>query len=191
MSLSRVVFSSAVNTWGTPDELYASLDRLIGFTLDACALPKTAKTKRFVGPNENGLNVSWDGERIWNNPPYDDAESWVPKARNESLEGTCVSGNLLPWRGDTEWWSTGVLSEDGEAGRLRESWYDDKNRMLWLKRQRIWTGIHQFDGRITFDGKTKSGKPNNAPFPSALIIHATPGLQPKRREGITQMWPRG
>lgn len=184
------MLSSKVNTWGTPKELFRRLDRLFGFTLDACSFKETAKCKRFVAPNADGLNVSWDGERTWSNPPYDDCLSWLPKARNESLEGVAVSANLVPVRGDTEWWSIGVLSEDNKAGRLRESWYDEKNRVWWYRRMRLITGVHEFDCRITFDGKTKSGKPNNAPFPSALVIHSTPGLKPKLREGLTTMWPR-
>lgn len=190
MSKIDAMLSSKVNTWGTPRELYRKLDRLFGFTLDACAFKETAKCRRFVMPNADGLNVSWDGERVWDNPPYDDCLSWVPKARNESLEGKALSANLVPVRGDTEWWATGVLSEDKLAGRLRESWYDEKHRVWWYRRMDLITGVHEFDCRITFDGKTKSGKPNNAPFPSALVIHATPGLRPRLREGITSMWPR-
>lgn len=188
--LSRVVFSSKVNTWGTPNETFKKLDRLIGFTLDACALPETAKVKRYVSPESDGLNTSWNNERVFDNFPYDQAGQWMPKSRNESLEVSALSANLVPYRGDTEWWSIGVLSEDGRAGRLIESYYDWKNRVWWLRFQRLVTGIHEYDGRLTFDGKTKGGKANNAPFPSAVVFHATPGLQPKIRESITTMWPR-
>lgn len=184
------MLSSKVNTWGTPSDFFKMVNRLLALTLDACALPHTAKLKNFVLPNADGLNVSWDGERVWNNPPYDDCESWVPKARNEALETNCVSANLVPKRGDTNWWANGVLSEDGLAGRLRESWYDDKHRVWWYRRMDLITGVYEHRGRLKFNGITKSGKPTGAPFPSALIIHATPGLRPKLREGITSMWPR-
>lgn len=183
------MFSSKVNTWGTPRDFYRMIHRLLGFTLDACALPGTAKLKHFVHAGSNGLNVSWDGERVFDNPPYNDCKNWMLKARNESLEGSCLSANLVPKRGDTKWWSTGVLSEDGNAGKLRDSWYDDKNRVWWLVRRRLITAIYEHDGRMTFEDGTRD-ETNNAPFPSALIIHATPGIQPKLREGITLMWPR-
>lgn len=189
MSKIAAMLSSKVNTWGTPIEFYRMVNRLFGFTLDACALAATAKCKRFVHPNADGLNVSWNKERVWNNPPYDDCKQWVPKARNESLEGVCLSANLVAVRGDTEWWSTGVLCEDGAAGKLRQSYYDDKNRVWWYLRRDLITGVYEHKGRITFDGETADGEANNAPFPSALVMHATPGVQPKRREGITSMWP--
>ncbi len=184
------MLSSKVNTWGTPCGLFLGLNNLFGFTLDACAVKSTAKCKRFVSPDGDGLNHSWDGEVVWNNCPYDDAGNWTPKARNESLEGRVVSANLLPVRAGTAWWARGVLSEDGAAGRLRDSWYDSRNRVMWLRWQRLVTGVHYVAGRITFDGVTKSGKPNNAPFDSAIVIHATPGMRPKKRSGVTDQWPR-
>lgn len=187
--LSRVVFSHQVNTWGTPLKFFQSVDRLIKFTLDACALPDTAKCRRYVHPNADGLNRPWNGERVWNNPPYDSCDQWMPKARDEALNSRSLSANLVPKRGDTEWWGKGVLCDDGAAGKLRLSYYDETNRVWWYVRKDLITGVHEVKGRITFDGETASGEENNAPFPSALVFHATPGLKPRLRQGITTMWP--
>ena len=55
---------------GTPPELFESLHRRFHFTVDAAALPHNAKLARFWTPEDDGLERSWEGERVWCNPPY-------------------------------------------------------------------------------------------------------------------------
>jgi phage N-6-adenine-methyltransferase len=189
MSLSRSLLTSINQDWATPIELFKSLDRIFGFDLDGCAVAATAKCRKFVGPDNDGLNHSWRGRRVFCNPPYSGLDSWMPKARNESIEAPSLSVSLVPYRPDPEWFAVGALSEDGAAGRLVSSYYDPTNRVMWLRWRKLITGIHAIKGRIPFGGPTKSKKPTPAPFPSAIVIHASLGLKPRLREGVASMWP--
>ncbi len=186
MTLNRSLFSSKDQNWGTPPDLFRSLNRLFRFQLDACAVAKTAKCPIFTGPDGDGLNRSWAELRTFCNPPYSDVSSWIRKARNEAVEARGLSVNLIPARHETAWWSVGVLSEDGAAGKLLRSRYDPNNRTLWLRWQGLITGIHQCPGRLAFEGPAKSKA--NAPFPSAVVMHFHPGVRPPKLEGIASGW---
>jgi phage N-6-adenine-methyltransferase len=103
---------------GTPDSLFAELDREFGFTLDAAALPHNAKLPRFCAPDgtyetafdgklvkvsdEHGLLAPWAGERVFLNPPFSDIAAWVVKAAARVAD---VAVLLLPAnRTDQAWW---------------------------------------------------------------------------------------
>ena len=75
--------------WTTPAALFDSLDRLFGFTLDACATPENAKCSRFYTREQDGLSQPWDGI-VWCNPPYRGLGKWVRKAFEESQNGATV-----------------------------------------------------------------------------------------------------
>ncbi len=186
--MNSVHFKSENQNWGTPEDLFADLNRIFRFQLDACAVAKTAKVRNFIGPGGDGLNASWAGLRTFCNPPYVDAWSWSRKSRNEALARPGLSVSLVPARHETEWWSVGVLSEDGAAGKLIRSRYDPTNRVLWLRFRHLVTGIHQCPTRLVFEGETKDGKPRNAPFPSAIIMQFHPGTRPPRLSGIASGW---
>lgn len=86
--------------WGTPQWLFDAWDMEFGFTLDPCASRENAKCKRYFSVDDNGLLQSWKDERVFCNPPYSDADSWVKKAwieRNDAV----LSVLLLPARTDT------------------------------------------------------------------------------------------
>ena len=115
--MNRALFSSISETWSTPVELYAALDREFRFTLDPCPvrLPREAGLPLF---GTDGLTISWAGERVFCNPPYGRGlGSWLAKAREADL---CVF--LLPARTDTRWWHQYALAADEIRfirGRLR------------------------------------------------------------------------
>jgi site-specific DNA-methyltransferase (adenine-specific) len=184
--MNRVLLSSKNMNFATPWDVFKSLHRLFKFTFDGCSSPETAKCKRFAAPGSDAINYSWAGETVFQNPIYGRGiRQWVLKARNEALEGPALSVSLLPYRPDPEWFATAVLSEDGAAGRLRDSYYDPVNRVMWLRWQKMITGIHSVPDRIPFEGEK-----NGAPFPSAIVIHSSLKRKPFKREGLTQMWPR-
>ena len=116
-----------VDNRATPPEVFGPLHERFGFTLDACALPSNAKLPRFVTPEENGLTVSWAGERVWCNPPFSDIYPWVAKANAERMADLIVM--LLPAnRTEQRWWQElveprrdqdGVLTVEFLPGRLR------------------------------------------------------------------------
>jgi site-specific DNA-methyltransferase (adenine-specific) len=96
-------FSSQTCEWSTPLDLFKKLDDEFKFTLDPCATKENAKCEKFFTIRENGLAQSWEGERVFVNPPYgNQINKWVKKAYEERLNAYVVM--LLPARTDTRWW---------------------------------------------------------------------------------------
>lgn len=101
----------------TPAELFAALDRRFRFTVDAAALAYNAKMARYWTPADDGLAQSWEGERVWCNPPFSEIEPWVVKARDGGAELAVL---LLPAnRTELSWWQEHVEPERDAGGRLR------------------------------------------------------------------------
>jgi phage N-6-adenine-methyltransferase len=87
------------------------------FTLDPCATAENAKAPKFYTLEENGLNQSWAGERVYMNPPYGrQIPKWVGKAYEESKRGAFVVC-LVPARTDAGWWHDYCLK--GEVRFIR------------------------------------------------------------------------
>jgi phage N-6-adenine-methyltransferase len=103
-SVASVHFSSQSNEWETPQEFFTRQDFIYQFTLDACATPENAKCRKFYTATDNGLAQSWQGQRVWMNPPYGRAIGvWMKKAFEES-QGSALVVCLVPARTDTAWW---------------------------------------------------------------------------------------
>ena len=99
-----VHFMSTTDDWTTPQQIYRELDNEFKFTLDPCASEINAKCKKYFTKKENGLNQSWENERVFMNPPYgSEIKKWIKKAYMESLKNILVVC-LVPSRTDTEWW---------------------------------------------------------------------------------------
>lgn len=97
-----VHFSSATNEWHTPRDFFDRLNDEFGFTLDAAASVENALCDRFYTIDDDGLNQSWKGERVWCNPPYGrEIGKWIAKAAVEPSEVTVM---LIPARTDTKAW---------------------------------------------------------------------------------------
>lgn len=87
--------------WGTPQDLFDGLNGLYRFTLDPCASAENAKCRKFFTKEDDGLSKSWDGERVFMNPPYGRGMGvWVEKAA-AARGGIVVC--LLPSRTDVRW----------------------------------------------------------------------------------------
>lgn len=100
----NVHFSSKTDEWPTPQEFFDALHAEFNFTLDPCATPENAKCAKFFTEQDNGLAQSWQGERVFMNPPYGRAiKDWMRKAAEEAKAGALVVC-LVPARTDTEWW---------------------------------------------------------------------------------------
>lgn len=103
-SPASVHFSSASNEWTTPREFFARLDFIYSFTLDPCSTHENAKCAKHYTVTENGLAHSWQGERVFMNPPYgSEIGDWMQKAYEES-KGSALVVCLVPARTDTAWW---------------------------------------------------------------------------------------
>lgn len=104
-----------VDDRGTPPDFFEELSvRFGGFTVDAAAAPHNTKLPRYWSRSEDGLTQSWDGERIWCNPPYSRIWPWVRKA-NQSRAALVVM--LLPAnRTEQRWWQLEVEPIRDRAG---------------------------------------------------------------------------
>jgi len=95
--------------WATPPEVFGPLHSEFDFTLDPCATPANAKCQTFFTEDQNGLDQSWDGHRVFMNPPYGrEVYAWTRKAREEAERGVLVVG-LLPASTDLAWWHDDVV----------------------------------------------------------------------------------
>jgi phage N-6-adenine-methyltransferase len=96
-------FSSRTSDWSTPDHLFAELNEVFHFDLDACATASNAKCGRYFTKEQDALKQSWRGT-VWMNPPYGrEIALFMRKAYEESLAGATVVC-LVPSRTDTQWW---------------------------------------------------------------------------------------
>jgi len=109
--MDNVHFSSATDQWATPQDLFDSLDKAFGFSLDVCADSNNAKCDHFFTKEQDGLTQEWVG-RCWMNPPYGrEIGKWVQKAYESAQRGAFVAC-LLPARTDTKWWHDYAVKGD-------------------------------------------------------------------------------
>ena len=137
---ARAHYSSEKGDWGTPAWLFAALNRVFKFTLDAAASESDAKCPKYFDKKADGLSQSWAGQRVWLNPPYGQKPPlWCKKALVESRENGALVVLLLASRSSTNWWHDYVLAKGNCVIPLR--------------------------GRLTFEGA-----PNCAPFSSVIVV---------------------
>lgn len=99
-----VMFSSKKQDWETPQDTFDELDKEFHFTLDPCCTEKTAKCKKFYTKKDNGLRLSWRGERVFVNPPFGkEMPLWIEKGFKESRKPKTLVVFLIPARTDTRY----------------------------------------------------------------------------------------
>ncbi len=107
--------------WGTPRDLFDKLNEEFDFTLDGAADAKNHLLPRYYSLAQNSLKQSWQGERVFVNPPYVFTLKFVEKAFEEA-EGNCLVCLLLPVRTGNRAWQQFVLPRASEIryipGRL-------------------------------------------------------------------------
>ena len=92
----KVHYSSKSNEWSTPQDFFNELNKEFDFNLDPCATKENAKCSNFYTKEDDGLSQSWDGGRVFCNPPYGrEIKHWVKKA-SETKGGVVVL--LIPAR---------------------------------------------------------------------------------------------
>lgn len=142
MAISKTLYSSRTEEWGTPRELFWILDREFHFSLDPCAAKGNAKCRKFFTKADDGLKQNWSGERVFMNPPYGKTIGcWMRKARLEAENGALVVC-LIHARTDTRWWHEHV--------------------------NKIADEIRFIKGRLKFE---RPGANTPSPFPSAIAIY--------------------
>jgi len=111
--------------WATPQKFFDELDAEFHFTLDPCALPETAKCRRFFTPEQDGLAQDWSDEVVFMNPPYGrDTAKWMQKALDASRRGATVVC-LVVSRTDMAWWHD--IAMQGEIRFIRNRLYFEQD----------------------------------------------------------------
>jgi phage N-6-adenine-methyltransferase len=138
-----------VDDRGTTAEVFDPLHERFRFTVDVAAAAHNAKVGRYYSIEADGLAQSWDGERVWCNPPYSDIEPWVEKANGSDAELVVM---LLPAnRTEQGWWQRQVEPWRDKPGGIR---------------------CEFLPGRIRFvkPGQTTVGPNERPPFGCCLLI---------------------
>lgn len=146
MNGMNVLFSSASEEWGTPQDLFDELNSMYNFTLDPSASDYNHKCEKYFTKDDDGLSKSWSGETVFCNPPYGrHIGDWVKKAYDESLKGTKIV-MLIPARTDTRWFHDYIYKKNNV-------------RVEFIR------------GRLKFvDCLNREKKANSATFPSMLVF---------------------
>ena len=145
----RVMFSSKSPEWGTPTKLFDKLNNMFNFTLDPCCNSYNAKCEKFYTVEDDGLSKSWQGEKVFCNPPYGrQIKDWVKKAYHESRHPGTTVVLLIPARTDTSYWHDYVM----------------KSEMIYF-----------IKGRLHFTSDLSSEETNAAPFPSVVVVFKSDG----------------
>lgn len=90
--------------WRTPSLLFRNLHREFSFSLDGAATKHDTLLPRFT---DDIHNQSWDGERVFCNPPYSDIPSFLIKASEADL-----AVFLIPYRPHTTYWLRHIYSNN-------------------------------------------------------------------------------
>ncbi len=102
--ITKGMLTSGRDNWETPQKLFDELNKEFNFTIDAAADVENHKCERYYTREENGLEKSWKGERVFLNPPYGrELPKWVKKAAEEAKNKSTIIVMLIPARTDTHW----------------------------------------------------------------------------------------
>lgn len=177
-----VHFSSASMEWGTPRPLFAALNKVHHYTLDAAATAKNALCKRFFTKEQDALAQKWTG-RVFVNPPYSrkskkngpGTDAWIEKgAEAVKLKHAELVTLLLPARTSNHGFYDRVFAP---LGGPRASWRGSFGTYVrdftwgplrWTQIIFGATGVTMITferGRVKFVGSGTAG----APFPSVWV----------------------
>lgn len=102
--ITKGMLTSNRDNWETPQKLFDELNKEFNFTIDAAADAENHKCERYYTKEENGLEKSWKGERVFLNPPYGrELPKWAKKAAEEAKDKSTIIVMLIPARTDTQW----------------------------------------------------------------------------------------
>ena len=98
-------YSEAVDDRATTWEDFRPLNDRFRFTIDVAASRNNTKvTGRYYTRADDGLALSWAGERVWCNPPYSVIAPWVEKAWAEADTAELIVMLLPANRTEQAWW---------------------------------------------------------------------------------------
>jgi site-specific DNA-methyltransferase (adenine-specific) len=161
--MNKILFSSASDEWGTPQNVFDYLNAKYNFTLDAAASEENAKCENYFTIQDDALKQKWNG-RVFLNPPYSKRNQYhfVEKAIHElNTNPLCeIVVVLIPARTDTQVWHKYLFKHALE--------------------------IIFIEGRLKF---TKQGQTNSnscATFPSCVVV-----LGKQKSNTIVKSWKIG
>lgn len=157
--MDKIHFSTGKDDWGTPQDLFDTLNKEFNFTLDPCADDSNHKCDKYYTAEQDGLAQSWAGETVFCNPPYSKRggqAKWIEKCYTEAEKNKIIVVALLPARTDTKAFHNYILG---------------KAEIRFVK------------GRINFEiHRGENG--GRAPFPNMVVVFR--GGQPTNEaKGIT------
>ncbi len=142
---------SDVDDRALPPGDFAKLHERFAFTVDVAASAENHKCVPYYTQQNCGLRATWDGERVYCNPPYSNIRAWVEKAESEITAELIVM--LLP------------------ANRTEQGWWQDlvephRDRLVSRLRVEFMRGRQRF----LSPGQTTIGPNERPPFGSCLLI---------------------
>jgi phage N-6-adenine-methyltransferase len=121
----------------TPED-FGPLDERFHFTIDAAASPHNTKCQRFWTIEDDGLEQSWSGERVWCNPPFSNIAPWVRKAWDE-FDAEMVVMLLPANRTEQGWWQEQIEPYRDRGSRLTVEFLPGRMRFIAPGADRIGT----------------------------------------------------
>lgn len=79
------VHNGGSDSWGTPIDLFDSLNAEFNFTIDAAANKFNALCDRYYTEEDDSLKQSWKGEVVFCNPPYSRTGDFLAKAKEADI----------------------------------------------------------------------------------------------------------
>ena len=181
--------SSVESDWRTPPALYAALDRIFDFDIDAAASFGSSLERNWLGPGglrPNALDVPtwyhlpctdgdddyWEAETFYANPPYSKQKyhethdpsylvsSWAEKCFQESLKGCTIVG-LFPYAVQTDWFRRWVY------GHL----LDPEKVLANVGSADVGWGGHAADAVWKFPHRINFLRPDGSPAANAAVNH--------------------
>jgi site-specific DNA-methyltransferase (adenine-specific) len=150
---------SKTEDWATPGWLFRRLHREFDFTIDVAAAAHNTKCPRYYTIEQNGLEQSWAGERVWANPPWDhkNLTAFTTKAVREKDDHGVLSVFLVPVKSDQGWFHRNVIPHE----------------------------VRLIEGRIEFI--PVAGDASNAPLPACIVVisprHGSKMISLKQTQG--------
>ena len=157
MEHNKALFSYKFSEYITPKKLYQEYNKRYHFTLDPCTSDDNPLgTPKFYTQKEDGLKQTWEGERVYCNPPYHSRNiiKWIEKAK---FGGADIVVMLLPARTDTRWF------HDYLYNPLYQYLCNDQTIEIKFIKGRLKFNHPNYEVNDKLGG-------NTAPFPSMLAI---------------------
>jgi len=144
MPINQGMFSSKSDEWTTPRDLFNRLNRRFLFDLDPAATFQNHLCPTYYTKEDSGLDHSWEGMRVFVNPPYSQIKDWALKFCLEGIRADCIVA-LVPARTDTRWFQ-GIMANADKIvfikGRLKFG--PGTGSAPFPSALAIWLGLYEF-----------------------------------------------